>query len=135
MFAKLAVIILSFGLLATTLLANRQQRIEAAKQLAEAQSRLTVHDETLWKLRTEIALRVSPRSVERLVARLAESHGGLEPLRIERFDELVQRELDARERANEEARLVELGLDLSKAKVGRSVATESREYRRGAGRE
>lgn len=63
MFAKLAAIILALGILGCTLLAMRQQRLQAAHELAEAQLRIRKSDEHLWFLRTQIARRLNPESI------------------------------------------------------------------------
>lgn len=96
MFAKVVVLLVSMGLLAGALLANRQQRIQAAHDLADAQRRLSQHDRDLWRLRLEIAARVTPARVEAAANRL----GTLVPIRAERYTDLLtrlseQRELDA----------------------------------------
>lgn len=93
MFAKIVVLILSLGMLAAALLANRQQRIQAAHDLALAQKRLVEHDRTLWRLRLEIASRITPAQIEIAGRR----YGDLQPLRSERFHDMVRQELDAAE--------------------------------------
>lgn len=66
MFAKLVVLILTIGAVAATLLAARQQRLQAVHETAEAMRRITEHDRTLWRLRSEIAERVTPGKVRKL---------------------------------------------------------------------
>lgn len=66
MFAKLAAVILTIGAVAATLLAARQQRLYAVHESAEAMRRVGEHDRTLWRLRGEIAGRVTPGKVRRL---------------------------------------------------------------------
>lgn len=63
MFAKLAMVILTIGAVAATLLAARQQRLYAVHESAQAMRRVAEHDRTLWRLRGEIALRVTPGKV------------------------------------------------------------------------
>ncbi|MCC6227986.1 MAG: hypothetical protein IT432_02030 [Phycisphaerales bacterium] len=63
MFAKLAAIILALGILGCTLLAMRQQRLQAAHELAEAQLRIRKSDEQLWLLRAQIARRLNPENI------------------------------------------------------------------------
>lgn len=75
MFAKLVVVILCLGAVAATLLALRQQRIQAMHELAESRLRLRAADERLWLLRAEIARRLAPEELE---ARIA-SAGGMVP--------------------------------------------------------
>lgn len=87
MFAKVAVLILSMGVLAAALLANRQQRIQAAHDLADSQRRLIDHDRTLWRLRLEIAARVTPVQVETFAKRF----GTLDSIRQERYLDLLTR--------------------------------------------
>jgi hypothetical protein len=62
-FAKLAAIILALGILGCTLLAMRQQRLQAAHELAEAQLRIRKSDEQLWLLRAQIARRLNPENI------------------------------------------------------------------------
>jgi hypothetical protein len=68
-FAKLAVIILTIGAVAATLLAARQQRLYAVHESAEAMRRIAEHDRTLWRLRGEIADRVTPDNVKKMADR------------------------------------------------------------------
>lgn len=91
MFAKLAALILSLGVVACILLAVRQQRVQAAHELAEVQRRVMEHDRTLWHLRTEIAERVSPVQVQELATR----RGPTAPINTQRLDQLVERETEA----------------------------------------
>lgn len=86
MLAKLCVLILGIGVVACVLLGIRQARIQAAHEMAEVQSRLDKHDRELWKLRAEVARHVTPPEVERIAGRF----GKLEPIRSERFPELVR---------------------------------------------
>lgn len=69
MFAKLVVLILTIGAVAATLLAARQQRLYAVHESAQAMRRIVEHDRTLWRLRSEIAQRVTPNKVRQLVNR------------------------------------------------------------------
>jgi hypothetical protein len=87
MFAKIVVLILSMGLLAGALLANRQQRIQAAHDLADAQRRLVEHDRTLWRLRLEIAAQITPVQIETNAKRL----GNLQTIRTERYLDMLVR--------------------------------------------
>lgn len=90
MFGKLVFLILGVGVVAGVLLVNRQLRIQAAHELADAQRRVAQHDRTLWRLRAEIASRVTPRLVEVAASRL----GRLVPITPERYQEYVQREAE-----------------------------------------
>jgi len=95
-FGKLVFLIVSVGIIAGVLLVNRQLRIQSAHELANAQRRVAEHDRTLWRLRAEIASRVTPERVQVLASRL----GTLLPISDDRYVELVQRE---REEAMSEA--------------------------------
>lgn len=90
MFGKLVFIILGIGVVAGVLLVNRQLRIQSAHELADAQRRVAQHDRTLWRLRAEIAGRVTPEHVQAAAARL----GSLMPISHDRYLELVKREQD-----------------------------------------
>lgn len=88
MFGKLAFLILALGIVAGVLLVNRQLRIQSAHELADAQRRVAQHDRTLWRLRAEIAARITPQQVQTAAARL----GPLLPISQDRYIELVKRE-------------------------------------------
>lgn len=70
MFAKVAAIILAIGLCACALLAARQMRTQAAHELAEARLRVMQRDNELWRLRAQIAARVTPQKIQQLAAKL-----------------------------------------------------------------
>lgn len=76
MFAKLCVVIISAGLLACTLLALRQQRIEAVNQMARINLRIMDADRNLAHLRTDIASNMEPQRIEMLAGKL----GSLRPI-------------------------------------------------------
>lgn len=88
MFGKLAFLILGLGVVAGVLLVNRQLRIQSAHELADAQRRVAQHDRTLWRLRAEIASRITPERVQSAAARL----GPLRAISQDRYLELVKRE-------------------------------------------
>lgn len=88
MFGKLVLLILTVGMIAGVLLVNRQLRIQSAHELADAQRRVAQHDRTLWRLRAEIASRVTPEHVQAAASRL----GKLVPISHDRYLELVNRE-------------------------------------------
>ncbi|USN99607.1 MAG: hypothetical protein H6810_02790 [Phycisphaeraceae bacterium] len=67
MAAKLAVVILAFGLIAAGLLSTRQSRLQAAHEVTAARLRVRAHDERLLKLRAEIAELVTPESVRQML--------------------------------------------------------------------
>lgn len=95
MFAKLAALIVSIGIVACILLGIRQSRILAAAETAQTQRRVAEHDRTLWRLRLEIASRVTPERVEGE----AVAFGMLKPLSNERMRELAAAEARAAESA------------------------------------
>jgi hypothetical protein len=88
-FAKLAVVILTIGAVAATLLAARQQRLYAVHESAESMRRISEHDRTLWRLRGEIAERVTPGKVRRLAT---EKFGPLAYLGRDRVSPLERNE-------------------------------------------
>lgn len=69
-FAKVAVLIVSIGVCACALLAARQMRTQAAHELAEARLRLLQRDNELWRLRAQIAAKVTPERVQILATKL-----------------------------------------------------------------
>jgi len=75
-FAKLVAVILGIGVIGGGLLALRQQRLEAASELARAQVHIRAQDERLWKLRSVIARRTSPEQVREMASAI----GPLRPL-------------------------------------------------------
>lgn len=96
MFRKLVVLVLAMGLLGSAVLANRQQRIRAAHEMAASQRRLIEHDRALWRLRSTIAAGVTPDQVRLAVARL----GPMEPLRTERVEQMLARQAAASSEAS-----------------------------------
>lgn len=90
MFGKLVFLIVGVGVVAGVLLVNRQLRIQAAHELADAQRRVAQHDRTLWRLRAEIASRVTPQRVEAAASGL----GRLVAITPERYREFVRRETE-----------------------------------------
>ncbi len=75
MVGKLSALVLIAGATAASLLSVRQQRVQIAHDLAQLQARIAAHDETIWKLRVQIAERTQPLSVESLIAQ-----AGLDPM-------------------------------------------------------
>jgi hypothetical protein len=94
-FAKIAVLIVSIGMVACALLGIRQGRILAAAETAQVQRRVAEHDRTLWRLRIEIASRVTPEQVESKALAI----GALRPLNSERLVELARAEARAADAA------------------------------------
>ena len=80
MFAKIALVILSLGVCACTLLALRQARLEAANELAMTRLRVRRLDERISQVRTKIAPLVTPQNVERMIRELHDTIGPLEPI-------------------------------------------------------
>ncbi len=78
MFAKLCVLIISMGALACTLLALRQQRIEAVHQMAMVNLRIMEADRGLARLRTDIVANLEPKNIEALASKL----GTLRPIEM-----------------------------------------------------
>jgi hypothetical protein len=72
MTAKIAVVVVAFGLIAAGLLSTRQSRLQAAHEVTAARLRIREHDERLLELRSQIAARVTPGSVRALLAWSAE---------------------------------------------------------------
>ncbi|HMN39936.1 MAG TPA: hypothetical protein PKE29_03765 [Phycisphaerales bacterium] len=90
MLAKLCVLIVGLGVLACLLLGTRQLRTQAAHEMADVQKRVARHDRELWKLRSEIARRITPDKVELL----ARGFGDLQPISAERYRVMVRLEAE-----------------------------------------
>ena len=60
----------TLALAACALLCLRQMRTQSAHELAEARLRVLQRDNEFWRLRTQIAARVTPERVEQLAARI-----------------------------------------------------------------
>lgn len=69
MFVKLLIIIIVVGAMACALLVNRQQRIDTAHEIAAVHQRLIAQEQTLWRLRMEIAQRVKPEYIKKRIDR------------------------------------------------------------------
>lgn len=91
MFAKLMAVIVSIGVVACVLLAVRQQRVQAAHEMAEVQRRVLLQDRTLWQLRAEIAACTMPATV----AAAAHRYGDLSFNNPERYKDMVRRESES----------------------------------------
>jgi hypothetical protein len=92
-FAKFIAVILAIGVVACALLTLRQHRLQAAHELAEIERRVAEHDRVLWRLRVEIATRVTPQRVHRL----AQALGPLAPIEIDRWGAPSRMEMAAGE--------------------------------------
>ncbi|MCC6322373.1 MAG: hypothetical protein IT438_13165 [Phycisphaerales bacterium] len=88
MFAKIVAVILTIGTVACVLLAIRQQRVQAAHELAQVQRRVLDQDRTLWQLRSEIAARIIPSSIAANTRRFGPLAGNAPG----RYRDLVRRE-------------------------------------------
>lgn len=84
MLAKLVAIVLALGLTAASLLAVRQQRLQAVSEMATAIERAAALDRQTWRARVEIAKRTSPEALERALA----TQGEMDPIRV-RWCEIV----------------------------------------------
>lgn len=73
-FAKCAVTILSLAAVSAGLLTLRQSRLVVAHDLAGVQLRVKAMDEELWRLRSQIASRVTPERIGALVSDVAQLH-------------------------------------------------------------
>ncbi|HWB18667.1 MAG TPA: hypothetical protein VG711_00080 [Phycisphaerales bacterium] len=73
MFAKLLVVILSVGVIASALLVIRQQRINTFHDISVIHEKMIDHERVLWKLRNDIANRCRPAEVRMALAQLNES--------------------------------------------------------------
>lgn len=82
MFAKIALVIVALGLCACSLLASRQERLQAANELAEARLRVRALDERVSVVRTTIAGFVTPERVEEMTR---EIEPALVPLALQRW--------------------------------------------------
>lgn len=80
MFSKLLLIIVVMGATACALLVNRQQRIETAHEMVQLHQRLLQHQQMLWTLRCEVAVRCQPDQVRQSIAQLG---GSWSPIRIQ----------------------------------------------------
>ncbi len=79
MLAKLCVLIVSLGISAGVLLHLRQARLQAVHELAKAQLRMNARDRDLFRIRAEIAERITPERVEQM----AQQFGPLTPLGVD----------------------------------------------------
>ncbi len=68
MVGKVAMLVLVGALMAASLLVVRQQRLHAVREMAEAAERAARFDRTLWRVRVEIARRITPEGVHQMAA-------------------------------------------------------------------
>ena len=69
MFGKIVFIILALGATACALLVIRQQRIELAHEMSQVHQRLIEHEQTEWRMRSEIASRTRPDHIREAIER------------------------------------------------------------------
>ena len=60
---RLAVLIVGLGVIALSLLSYRQLRLQAFHEQSAARLRQTQHDKELWRLRSEISMRITPEQI------------------------------------------------------------------------
>lgn len=80
MLAKLVVLIVSVASLSASMLVVRQQRLEAVGEMADTLRRSERADRELWRLRVDIAERLSP---EELNEAIRATLGPMEPILID----------------------------------------------------
>ncbi len=68
MLAKLVTVVLALGVVGCGVLSMRQARLQAASELAQAQVRIAMADDTLTALRADVAQHVAPIEVERVAS-------------------------------------------------------------------
>jgi hypothetical protein len=91
MLAKLVMIVIALALTGASLLAVRQQRLQAVSDMATAIERASALDRQTWRARIEIARRVSPEALEPLIAEM----GAFEPMLVE-WCEFIEPRADSR---------------------------------------
>lgn len=79
MLAKIAALILVSAAAAAGLLSVRQQRLEAVHEMSAAVRRAEALDRQLWRVRIDLARRITPERVHELAQQL----GPLEPVPLE----------------------------------------------------
>jgi len=62
-FSKLVVTILVLGFTAALLLVDRQQRLDLAAEMSRTHQRMSEHERSLWRMRTDIAYRTRPAMI------------------------------------------------------------------------
>ena len=72
MLAKLVIIVVALALTAASLLAVRQQRLQAVGEMATAIERAAALERRTWRARVEIARLASPRALEEALRGLGE---------------------------------------------------------------
>jgi hypothetical protein len=69
MLAKICVLIVCLGVAAAVLLHMRQARLQAVHELAKVQLRMNERDRDLYRVRTQIAAKVTPERIEEAAKR------------------------------------------------------------------
>lgn len=70
MLPKLLLIIVVAGAAAAALLVNRQHRIDTAHEISTIHQRMLSQEQTLWRMRAEIARQVRPEQVRQQMKRV-----------------------------------------------------------------
>ncbi len=84
MIVKIVFLAIAAAATGASLLSVRQQRVQAAHEMAALHERLETKEEALSKLRLAIAERLTPRDIQRLIAAIEEARGEeLAPVRFE----------------------------------------------------
>ncbi len=60
---RLAVLIVGLGVISLSLLSYRQLRLQAFHEQSAARLRQTQQDKELWRLRSEISMRITPEQI------------------------------------------------------------------------
>ena len=68
MFSKLLLIVCVVGMIACTLLVNRQQRIETANEIAGVHRSLLEQEQLLWSVHKAIAEKCQPTEIRKSLA-------------------------------------------------------------------
>lgn len=79
MLAKLVTLVLALAMTATALLSVRQRRLQAVSDMATAIERAAELDRRTWRVRVEIARRLTPESLGVMIADL----GPWAPIRLD----------------------------------------------------
>lgn len=72
-FSKLLLIVCAIGMIACTLLVNRQQRIETANEIASVHRRLLAQEQLLWSVHSVIAEKCQPTHIRESIENIDSS--------------------------------------------------------------
>lgn len=78
MVGKLSMLIVALALTAASLLVVRQQRLTTVREMADAAQRAAEFDRKLWRVRVEIAGRITPREIRQML----DSFGPMTPIPV-----------------------------------------------------